>query len=239
MQRTAAVGLSYEVVKIEGILMMPRMMAREYNIAFCPVTDGEFSIDNPYLREILDIRERLKGENVADISAAFLEYRPELIARYAFSIPLLATLRRIAGFSPLVEVGAGTGYWAMCLDQLGAEIDAYDLQPPDENSPFAWSDGNYWFDESWYAVQEGDETVAACCPERTLFLCWPMPESPMALQALEAYREAGGGRMIYIGDPRSSGGEDFHDALASLTIIENRRLWSWPVTEERLIIATW
>ena len=218
---------------------MSRMMSREYNIAYCPVTDEEFSIDNPYLREILDVRGRLKRGKGADISAALLEYRPELIARYAFSIPLLATLKRIAEFSPLVEVGAGTGYWAMCLDQLGAEIDAYDLLPPDENPPFAWSDGNYWFDESWHAVQEGDETVAACCPERTLFLSWPMPESPMALNAFEAYRKAGGRRMIYIGDPRSSGGEDFHDALASLRIIENRRLWSWPVTEERLIIATW
>lgn len=214
------------------------MIPKEFNIVHCPITDREFSIDNPYLREVCDILERLRTAQVADISAAFFEYRPELVARYAFSIPLLATLRRIAAFSPLLEVGAGTGYWAMCLHQLGAAIDAYDIQPPDENPPFGWNDGNYWFGESWYAVQAGDERVAAGCPEATLFLCWPMPESPMALNALTSYRDAGGTRVIYIGDPRSSGDEAFHEMLASMTIIENRRVWSWPLTEERLIIAT-
>jgi hypothetical protein len=42
--------------------------------------------------------------------------------------------------------------------------------------------------------------------------------------------------VIYIGDGRSSGDERFHDELLSLTIVENRRIWSWPGVEERLII---
>jgi len=72
----------------------------------------------------------LRSHHTSDLSSALLEYRPELIAKYAFSIPVIGILEIIADYSPLVEVGAGTGYWAMCLTEVGAEIDAFDLQPP-------------------------------------------------------------------------------------------------------------
>jgi hypothetical protein len=208
-----------------------------HSIIDYPITEQDCSIDNPYLEEIQRLIGRLKSENTPDLSSALLEYRSELIARYSFSIPVIEVLERIAAHSPLVEVGAGTGYWAMCLSEIGAEIDAFDLQPPDENSPYEWHDANYWFSDTWFTVEEGDESVAARYPERSLFLSWPMPESPMAHNALKYYRKAGGHTVIYIGDGRSSGDEAFHNELLSLTIVENRRIWSWPGIEERLIIG--
>lgn len=202
-------------------------------------TSRDRSINNPYLEEIEGLIGRLRSHHTPDLSSALLEYRPELIAKYAFSVPVIEVLEIIAGYSPLVEVGAGTGYWAMCLTEVGAEIDAFDIQPPDDNSPYEWHDANYWFGDTWFTVGEGDESVPALYPERSLFLCWPMPESPMAYNALTNYREAGGHRVIYIGDGRSSGDERFHDELLSLNIVENRRIWSWPGIEERLIIGRW
>ncbi|TFG37253.1 MAG: hypothetical protein E4H39_02500 [Syntrophobacterales bacterium] len=213
------------------------MTGHEYNIAHFSFDEREFSIENPYLTEISEILDALKTKKVPNLSVALSEYRPELITKYAFSIPVMETLEIIAGYSPLVEIGAGTGYWAMCLAEAGAEIEAFDIKPPDENTPYDWFDTNYWFGDTWYTVGEGDESMAAACPEMALFLSWPMPESPMAYNALQHYKGAGGHTVIYIGDARSSGDERFHDELLSLTIVENRRIWSWPGVEERLIIG--
>lgn len=213
------------------------MTGHEYNIAYFSFEEKEFLIENPYLREISDILKALKTKKVSNFSVALSEYRPELIAKYAFSIPVIEILEIIAGYSPLVEIGAGTGYWAMCLAEVGAEIEAFDLQPPDDNSLYEWHDTNYWFGDTWFTVAEGDESVGALYPERSLFLSLPMPESPMAYNALTRYREAGGHTVIYIGDGRSSGDKQFHDELLSLTIVENGRTWSWPGIEERLIIG--
>ena len=51
-------------------------------------------------------------------------------------------------------------------------------------SPYEWHDANYWFGDTWFTVGDGDESVAALYPERSLFLSWPMPESPM-VQTIE------------------------------------------------------
>ncbi len=213
------------------------MLRNGHSIIEYPITEQDRSIDNPYLEHIERLIDRLRSQNVPDLSLALLEYRPELTARYAFSIPVIEVLDRVAGHSPLVEVGAGTGYWAMCLSEIGAEIEAFDIRPPDENSPYEWQDANYWFGDTWFTVGEGDESVAALYPERSLFLSWPMPESPMAYNSLTCYRETGGHTVIYIGDGRSSGDERFQNELLSLSIVEDRRVWSWPGIEERLIIG--
>ena len=39
-------------------------------------------------------------------------------------------LALLAARAPLVEVGAGTGYWAAALRRRGVDVLAYDLNPP-------------------------------------------------------------------------------------------------------------
>ena len=34
----------------------------------------------------------------------------------------------LSSFSPILGIGAGTGYWAHCLEQLGAEVRAFDCR---------------------------------------------------------------------------------------------------------------
>ena len=43
--------------------------------------------------------------------------------------------------SPLVEVGAGTGYWALQLRQMGMEVTVLDSQPPGTRSRNLWHRG--------------------------------------------------------------------------------------------------
>ena len=49
-----------------------------------------------------------------------------------FGVPGEEALEACARYAPLVEVGAGTGYWAAVLRARGVEVEAFDLHPPDQ-----------------------------------------------------------------------------------------------------------
>ena len=194
-------------------------------------TDG-----NPYLEEILALvkARRRSGRDV--LARELAGVRGEFIARYAFSIPTPDIVREIARHSPLVEIGAGSGYWAMCLKSAGADIICYDSRPPSEEAPWDASGGNRWFEDEWCTVIEGDASMAGRYPERTLFLCWPPIHDPMAHDALRGYGAAGGKKIVYVGDPGASGDEAFHRELSALEMETSIRLWAWPGIDERLMI---
>merc|ERR1719359_185892 len=52
---------------------------------------------------------------------------PSLQSAYAYSVPTERALATLAKHAPLLEVGAGTGYWAHLLEAQGVEIVAADL----------------------------------------------------------------------------------------------------------------
>jgi hypothetical protein len=191
--------------------------------------EADRRIDNPYLVELRTLVEGIR-ESGGD-GSELLKYRAELTARYAFSVPTIGILEMIAFHSPLVEIGAGNGYWARCLAQLGADVVAYDRLPPDDALPWphgGWDEMNYWFDSEWYPVQNGDERFAGLHPQRTLLLSWPLLDDPMASNALRHYLSAGGTRLIYIGDETSSGDAGFHEMKKAFTTLARHKLWSWP-----------
>jgi hypothetical protein len=58
-----------------------------------------------------------------------------LQAIYAYAIPSPETLDWVSQFCagwPIVELGAGRGYWAAQLTLSGLTVDAYDYEPPDK-----------------------------------------------------------------------------------------------------------
>ncbi len=199
--------------------------------------EADRQIDNPYLEELRALVRRL-ADSGAD-ALQILNYRMELSSRYAFSVPTIGVLQLIAFHSPLVEIGAGAGYWARCLSQLGADIIAYDSLPPEDSLPWphgGWEQMNAWFDSEWYPVHNGDERFASLHPGRSLLLAWPLLDHPMAANALRNYLSAGGARMIYIGDESSSGDAEFHSAKRSLTLLTKHKLWSWPGVDDYIEI---
>ena len=60
-----------------------------------------------------------------------------LIKRYAFAIPSDEALDALADVSPLVEMGAGTGYWAYLLRKRHVDVQALFLCWPDYATDFA------------------------------------------------------------------------------------------------------
>lgn len=120
--------------------------------------------------------------------------RDECVHTYAFSCPTPEAIDTIAKHGPVVEIGAGTGYWAKLLRDRGVDVRAFDLKPPSLQST-----KNYWYKniEPWSRVEYGGAPTSNRFPERSLMLSWPPYGSPMASTALRNYY---GDTLIYIGE---------------------------------------
>lgn len=94
---------------------------------------------------------------------------------FAFALPSTQALDAIAGLGvPVVEMGAGTGYWAALLRQRGVDVLAFDRYPPRAVATNdTISDGNLYFQATFTDVAAGAPKDLAAHAERALLLCWP------------------------------------------------------------------
>lgn len=151
--------------------------------------------------------------------------------RWSWAVPSPEAVTLLAGLGPIVEVGAGTGYWARLISDAGGDIIAYDRTPPIEHPAVdparlrSWCRDDEWPEgvnrfhphaRQWFDVCEDDGVAAAAAhPDRTLFLCWPPYDRPFGADALRAYHAAGGRRVIYVGEGSDgcTGDADLHALL--------------------------
>lgn len=129
--------------------------------------------------------------------------RQKLVAEYAWAIPSEEALQTIAAEGPIVEIGAGNGYWAWELEKRGVDILAYDPDPYEEGQFVVlgerWEDledggkalavvdeGQRVYRRRWAHVYKGDHTVAEGHGDRSLFICWPTWGGAWATEAVEA-----------------------------------------------------
>lgn len=150
------------------------------------VHDYYEAMKNPYLA----VYNRLELSKT--MNTLTHELRQLFTTYYAFAVPDKEAIMLIDEFSPngVVEIGAGTGYWARMLKMIGGvDVVCYD-------------------DYSWDHIEHGrfhtvikanHQLIAAAHPERSLMLCWPPYRSPMANETLRAYT---GQTLIYIGEGR-------------------------------------
>ena len=135
-------------------------------------------IDNPYLNEYLKIKN--KGFEINN--------RFELVSRYSFAIPDETSLSIISEYSPILEIGAGTGYWGYLLQNRGVDIICYDHKDP------SWE--KMW-KRKWINIKKGDISKISLYPDRTLFLCWGDYGSEFGYRAIKKYK---GKYLIVIGE---------------------------------------
>ena len=143
-----------------------------------------------------------------DYKSPFLE-RDEFCKKYSWAVPDMAALERIAALGPVIEIGAGTGYWAYLLREMGVDVKAFDVAPVDA---VGVRNGYHNGAEAWTKVCRGGPERAAYNPERTLFLCWPPYATPMAYHALKCYT---GDTLVYVGEDSGgcTGDHKFHELL--------------------------
>jgi hypothetical protein len=164
---------------------------------------------NPYLEEF----SKINGEDLPEDSKIFHK-RNELTAKYSWAVPNTEVIQEIQEFSDnkIVEIGAGTGYWSMLLDQAGADVVAYD--------DYSWS-GEYRKGSfpmeigKYYPVLKGDEKSVEKHVDRTLLLCWPPTHNEMSSQTVRNFMREGGTKLVYVGEPRDgcTGSYLFHKIL--------------------------
>ena len=122
-----------------------------------------------------------------------------------FAVPNDAALNCIARHAPIVEVGAGSGYWATLLNQRGVDVVAYDAEPPtkEHNNRFC----DFTFGRVMKGVGEEIFVQDRALCSKALMLVWPTsPEIPSTwdVECLERYCEGGGKTVIYVGERSSN-----------------------------------
>ncbi len=120
---------------------------KEFDIFNYIPEEKDFVINNPYLQEIVTYHNNQFDEY------QYWNVRYDLIKKYAFAVPTIDTIKIIQELSPIIEIGAGNGYWAYILNQVKVDIIATDKYPPDETAlPFSNYSSNQWFHNQWYDV---------------------------------------------------------------------------------------
>lgn len=189
------------------------------------VTGGMAESANPYWDIVSPVVSEHDGSRVvdggqSDGSARLAFAQMQLQAIYAYAIPSPETLDWMSAFATgrrVVDLGAGRGYWAAQMAAADIDVKAYDFEPPDKVENVSFPNGGE-LAEVWHPVGdlEDFERDAAGRAGDVLFLCWPPGwGNTMASEALAAFTEAGGRRLIFIGQPRGgmTGDDAFFDAL--------------------------
>lgn len=194
-------------------------------------------LQNPYLDEV---RERLDIDILAggmDRYVDSVRLRWPAIDKYSFAVPTATAIYDIAQRGPVVEMGAGLGYWAWMIKQAGGDVIAYD--------DFSWFvDGSeaenvrnkFHRDKTWFPINHGTPATLEAHPDRNLLLCWPPYDDSMALDCLVHWQ---GEFLFYIGEGPGgcTGDEMFHERADELfTTVKEIHLPQWPGLHDRLYI---
>lgn len=160
--------------------------------------------------------------------------REAAISKYGFGIlsnEAVCVIKACTGPVGIVEVGAGSGYWAYELKKVGVDIVATDPTPISESK---------WFEKTWTNIEECSGLDAlARYPDRDLLICWPddyNSEEGWSDKVLEAFK---GELVFYCGEAYGgcTGSSRFHDLLehsGTWRLAKTVRIPNWPGVHDQL-----
>jgi hypothetical protein len=146
----------------------------------------------------------------------------DLAQRYAYVVPDERSISLLAALGPIVEIGAGTGYWAYRLRARGVDVIAYDQAPPDGERANRYHAPT----TTWTDVVAADHTVLAEHFGRALFLCWP----PLYSRLGDCVASYDGKTVALIGDGghRTARIRGLNDAFRAVSVTSVRALEPFP-----------
>lgn len=109
---------------------------------------------------------RVALRDVEGLTAWQLVREYQLIRNYAEAVPNTAALNALCQLGPLLEIGAGTGYWARLLQDRGVDVLPVDVGADHRRS---WGLG----ESPWTDLVEADHRAVAVHTARVPFVCWP------------------------------------------------------------------
>lgn len=133
--------------------------------------------------------------------------RTALCQRYSWAVPSADAINKIIEPGmPVVEIGAGRGYWARCIGEMGGKVLCFDEYPPNKNKPLNPKELNNWYhpwnrnleEPTYFPVQYGNERILDynSFGNYTLFMCWTPMDGTIG-KALELFR---GERVVIVGE---------------------------------------
>lgn len=121
--------------------------------------------------------------------------RQRLVEKYSWAVPNEDVLLYLAEFDDLIEVGAGSGYWAARIWEMGGNVRATDAQPPDET----------------YTEVEQAYVDDLDLEDEAVLTVWPPAGDSMAYMMATQHPA----HILYVGEPRGgcTGSSTFFDVL--------------------------
>ncbi|MBS1999537.1 MAG: hypothetical protein JSS86_24595 [Cyanobacteria bacterium SZAS LIN-2] len=184
-------------------------------------------------RMMIEIKMALPWFKVQMVEEAFFL---KLREKYSYSVLSPEMLATVCGYSPLVEIGAGNGYNDWLLQQMGAEVIAFDAFPVEEGQNWFFATNQFGMPttrgKSWTQILKGDSAVLKDYPEHTLLMVWP-PKNPMALTSLSDYP---GKKLVFIGHKKCCASSAFYKALEKDWKLEHSvETGSWDATHKEVL----
>ena len=130
--------------------------------------------------------------------------RTKVLRRFPEYVPTDDAINTLVKYSPLLEVGAGDGYWAHIVNENGGDCIPTDLNPepidadeyPVTHRPYSGEDSEVR--TLWADVQEYDAVDAIeAYPDRSVVMCHPSGATRWAERVLNAIDNQ---PFIYIGE---------------------------------------
>lgn len=148
-----------------------------------------------------------------------------ILRKYPEYLPTDKNLETIVEYSPLLEVGAGNGYWSKKIDSSGGKIVSTDIFPHDFKN-----------EKTFYDISKEDHTIVLKHKDKSVLLCHP-PSSDWSLDLLEMMEK--GQEIIFVGEVYGCDATpDFFKYLQTcFDIIEVQDVIDWKSHNAKLIIA--
>ena len=189
--------------------------------------------DWPSRDELPNLLE-LPKDFYTEIPRNFLELwklREAYICDYSFALPCQEALQVIKKYSPIVEVGAGSGFWAYLLSKIGCDIVATDknldkIHNVHQTKP--------WPKYVEILQIEASEAINRY-PNRNIFCCWPDYKDEWSFNFLNLVKNQ---IVIYIGEFKGCTADDkFHDLLNEVfELVEEFPIPQWYGIHDRLFV---
>jgi hypothetical protein len=123
--------------------------------------------------------------------------RQRLVEEYSWAVPTKDVIQYCAQFDELLEIGAGNGYWASLIEEMGGNIRATDLNVPDETYTEVEKQG-------WRDLQREIH-------HRPVLMVWPPYDEGVAAGVARQSPK----HILYVGESRGgcTGDDEFFDIV--------------------------
>lgn len=163
------------------------------------------------------------GQSMRSFSGLYSLRENKAIPEFGFSIPCAEVLDALAEHQPILEVGAGTGYWTALMRRRG--IDVIGTDPDDQG----WWKHTGKHDPTQIKLEA--RQALRQFSDRTVFCSWPSYQEPWFHQALKTMYV--GRRLILIEEDSCADDKTWKYRDRRFALLASIKVPAWPGMNDR------